>query len=336
MAKITINPGNLRKNQPGGEHITRIMYDDNEPPKNYIWGKPDGYLYQWNGKKWIKLNEVPNMHPADVPIPSNLNNYVSKTDLDIKLKSLKNEIVSYLTKLINNKDCSNSDESAIQWINDNIVPDLRRLQEIDHDEFATKEELEDAIGDVDLSNLATKDELQNAISDIASSEDIVNIEKVTSAALNDLNDRIITLDNNAATKSELQDAVSNLIDDEVFSDISDRITNLEETSATKQALSSHISSSDNAINSLQTRTTNLETNSATKLELSQTFSSIESSPVISGINSKIRTLENNTVKNGDFVDYKNENYSTLNGLNGRLSSLERIDHTQFITAEDVS
>ena len=319
MAKITINPGNLRKNQPGGEHITRIMYDDNEPPKNYIWGKPDGYLYQWNGKKWIKLNEVPNMHPADVPIPSNLNNYVSKTDLDIKLKSFKNEIVSYLTKLINNKDCSSSDESAIQWINDNIIPDLRRLQEIDHDEFATKEELEDAIGDVDLSNLATKDELQDAISDIASSEDIVNIEKVTSAALNDLNDRIITLDNNAATKSELQDAVSNL----------------EETSATKQALSSHISSSDNAINSLQARTTNLETNSATKLELSQTFSSIGSSPVISGINSKIRTLENNTVKNEDFVDYKNENDSTLNSLDGRLSGLERIDHTQFITAEDV-
>lgn len=335
MAKITINPGNLRRNQPGGEHITRIMYDDNEPPKNYIWGKPDGYLYQWNGTKWIKLNEVPNMRPADVPMPSNTNNYVSKKDLEVKLRNLKTEIIGYLTKLINNRDCGDSDSSVMEWIGENILPDLRRLRDIDHYQFITIEELENAIGDVDLSNLATKDELQTAISNIASSEDIINIEKVTSAALNDLNDRIITLDNNSATKSELQDAISDLIDDEVFSDISNRVDNLEENSATKQALSSHIASSDSAIYSLQTRTTDLETNSATKLELSQTFSSIESSPVISGINSKIITLENNTVKNEDFVDYKNENDSTLNGLNGRLTSLERINHTQIITAEDV-
>jgi hypothetical protein len=36
MAKIITNPGSIIPNQPGGEHITRIAYDNNEPPKNYI------------------------------------------------------------------------------------------------------------------------------------------------------------------------------------------------------------------------------------------------------------------------------------------------------------
>lgn len=45
MGKITIDAGSITGCQPGGEHITRIMYDDNEPPKNFIWGKPNGLFY---------------------------------------------------------------------------------------------------------------------------------------------------------------------------------------------------------------------------------------------------------------------------------------------------
>lgn len=205
MAKITINPGNLRRNQPGGEHITRIMYDDNEPPKNYIWGKPDGYLYQWNGIKWIKLNEVPNMRPVDVPIPSNTNNYVSKTDLDIRLKNLKLDIIGYLTKLINDRDCGGSDGSAIGWINENVIPDIRRLQEIDHDAFATKEELENALSDIASSSAITEldsrvDNLDEEVNDLnenlsALNGRVTDSEQVTSTTLNELNSRVIELEN---------------------------------------------------------------------------------------------------------------------------------------------
>lgn len=199
MAKITINPGNLRKNQPGGEHITRIMYDDNEPPKNYIWGKPDGYLYQWNGKKWIKLNEVPNMRPIDIPVPPGSNIYVSKTDLDVKLKNLKVELVSYLTKLINDRDCGDSSEYVIQWVNNNIIPEIRRLQEIDHDQFATKEELNDIDGEI---------------------EDI-------NENLSELDDRVTDLEQTRVTKDELNEALADMANSSVLNDLSSRITNLE-------------------------------------------------------------------------------------------------------------
>ena len=145
MGKITVNPGDLRKNQPKGEHIDKIMYDDNEPPKNYIWAKSDGYKYQWNGIKWVPLDEIsnvpmpqPSVHPHN-PNPDAY--YITKLDLDARLKVLKTEIISYLTKLINTRDCSGGSEAVIEWINENIIPDLRRLQEIDHDSFATKVEL---------------------------------------------------------------------------------------------------------------------------------------------------------------------------------------------------
>ena len=138
MGKITINPGNLRKCQPGGEHITRIMYDDNEPPKNYIWGKPDGYLYVWTNTGWVKLNSIPNLPCGCGPGPEPPTDCISKKTLDARLKLLKDEIISYLTKLINMRNNSGSDGSAIAWVNENVIPILRALQSIDHSAFLTE------------------------------------------------------------------------------------------------------------------------------------------------------------------------------------------------------
>lgn len=153
---------------------------------------------------------MPNTPPPyyDIPIPRPNDQYISKGELDSRLKTLKTELVAYLNKVISIRNCSSAGEAAIEWVNENVVPDLRRLQEIDHDAFATKDELANALDDIDLSDLATKDELATAISGIASSEEIVNInnnineisetlensELVVSSALNDLNSRLIDLE----------------------------------------------------------------------------------------------------------------------------------------------
>ena len=250
MAKITINPGNLRRNQPGGEHITRIMYDNNEPPKNYIWGKPDGYLYQWNGKKWIKLNEVPNMHPEDIPLPPESNtNYISKSDLDVRLKNLKVEIIAYITKLINDKDCGGSDGSAIKWINENVVPDIRRLQEIDHDVFATKEELEEAVSDIASSGAIT--ELDGRVDNLDERVDNLNEN------LSGLNGRVTDLEETRVTKDELNAALSDITDSATIINITNRIDELEGNSASKQDLSNAEQVTSAAINDLNLRINDL-------------------------------------------------------------------------------
>lgn len=172
MAKATVNPGSIRKQYPSGEHITKIMYDDNEPPKNYIWGKPDGYLYVWNGSKWVLLNDRSQPRPADFPsgqteqsIQSIITNkqLISKTDLDARLKILKNEIISYLTKLINMKDCPDSGDNAIEWFREYILPEINGLKD-SLDGFATE---------LQLSNV--RQELLDAIADLASSEIVTSL-----------------------------------------------------------------------------------------------------------------------------------------------------------------
>lgn len=222
MAKITVDPGNLRKKQPGGEHITRIMYDDNEPPKNYIWGKPDGFLYRWNGEIWERLNAHPNEKIPDYK-PGNQNEppvsvgerYVRRSDLDSRLKQLKIELVAYFSKVLDLKECPDANGIDIDWINENIIPLIRQLQEIDHSIFVTRDELLDALSGIDFSTLVTKEELAEALANLVSSEVILNInnsitnintniqnilnrveenEQVVSAALNDLNDRLTDIE----------------------------------------------------------------------------------------------------------------------------------------------
>ena len=131
MGKVSINAGSLVGAQPGGEHITRIMRDDNEPPKNYIWEKPNGLYYIWNGYKWILLNER--------AITFNPSDYYSREELDSKLNTLKTQIVAILRRYVEAKACSdcgggegggsgsgdNYDHS--QFITAEIVNDINNL-----------------------------------------------------------------------------------------------------------------------------------------------------------------------------------------------------------------
>lgn len=246
MGKITIDPTTLRKNQPGGEHITRIMYDDNEPPKNYIWGKPDGFLYVWNGVEWVLLNSTGKPLPSDFPPgppPSGSNNSqgISKKDLEIKLKLLKSEIINYLTKLINAKDCNDGDgANAIRWFRNEILPEINRLRGL-IESFATKtelaevrQELLDLIDGLSSSEIVTelirrieileafphdryvtKDELLQALSEVASSETIININN----AITNINNEIINI------KSDIEN--NNLVVSAALNDLNDRVYNLE-------------------------------------------------------------------------------------------------------------
>lgn len=237
MAKVTIDPGNLRKNQPAGEHITRIMYDDNEPPKNYIWGKPDGFLYVWNGVKWVLLNDKSKPQPVDFPAGPSAESIITnkqlitKPELDTRLKLLKTEIVSYLTKLINMKDCPDSGDNAIVWFREEILPEINRIKD-QLDTFATKSELAsvrqelldlidglsssaivselieriEALEGLPHDTYVTKDELLDAISDVASSQTIININNTLTA----LDARVIELHN---TVTSMQGDITNIKND---------------------------------------------------------------------------------------------------------------------------
>lgn len=206
MGKITINPGNLRKHQPGKEHITRIMYDDNEPPKNFIWGKPNGLLYVWDGENWVPLNSERAPKPPVIPEPEES---ISKGELEARLKQIKLEIIGYLTKLINARDCGGSDgSSAIEWFNEEVLPEINLLK-TESATHATKTELAEAIAGIDTSQSITTinnniDVINNNIDTI--NNNVANVEtSITSiedtiddiqGSISDINSDIVAVQNN--------------------------------------------------------------------------------------------------------------------------------------------
>lgn len=112
MAKIEITPGSLIKNQPGGEHITRISYGESEPPKNYIWCPSEDEYYIWNGKEWV-LYEY---NDYEFPKPNiNINEIVYKSDLNSRIKLLKSELLRQLKKMVELRSCNKERNDNIYY-----------------------------------------------------------------------------------------------------------------------------------------------------------------------------------------------------------------------------
>lgn len=242
MGKITINPGNLRKHQPGKEHITRIMYDDNEPPKNFIWGKPNGLLYVWDGENWVPLNSERAPKPPVIPEPEES---ISKEELEARLKQIKLEIIGYLTKLINARDCGGSDgSSAIEWFNEEVLPEINLLK-TESTTHATKTELAEAIAGIDTSQSITTinnniDVINNNINTINSN--VANVEtSITSiedtiddiqGSISDINSDIVAVQNNITNVESDINALDLRLDDLEAIDHSKFVTTSEYNPAT--------------------------------------------------------------------------------------------------------
>jgi hypothetical protein len=68
------------------EHVVKIMFDDNEPPKNYLWHKPNGILYEYVNGEWVPINRK-----------ANLSEYITRRELE---QYIQEEILSKLSSLI--------------------------------------------------------------------------------------------------------------------------------------------------------------------------------------------------------------------------------------------
>lgn len=211
MAKTIVNPAIKRKDNMD-DHVLKVMFDDNEPPKNYIWGHPDGNKYQWIGGSWKQISEKPN----DV----DLSNYVTKDVLDQKLKALKTELLTFFVKSINN--VSGSDESLTRYVRDYLEPKLDGLIEegldervsalegIDHGQFLTEHQsLNNYYKKGDVINLyVSKSDLENSVANLG-------FVKADANAITDLTDRVETLErkpdkDTIYDDTEIKDRVSTL------------------------------------------------------------------------------------------------------------------------------
>ena len=298
-----------RQLHPRGEHIIRIMYDDNEPPKNYIWGIDDG-LFEWNGKEWVpfELNKHGKHHHG---YDHGCDHDDSSCNIDSKFEKFKKETLAAVLRLIKQQVPDGDAALADRIVQ--LETDVAALKQINHDLFVKNSELEDLI-----------DELQYA----KKSE----VNTATSA----LSDRISTLENtNFVTSDQLQNYATQTYVDTVA-------TNLNVPRRTSQLTndSGYISGVE-IINSpnITVLNGNSEFNmftgfgTATDLQNRVTLQAMRAPfklNVTSGSNyddselrGRVETLENAGFVTGQDVD--NTEFvvaSSLNNLNDRVLSLE--------------
>lgn len=176
MAKTIIKPG---LNRNGGPHLLKIMFDDNEPPKNYIWGKPDGFFYKWKNGSWEPVDitkEIADSNETDISCGCSCsNNMVSKCYLKEKLEALKNDLLTQVVKMQNNA-CS--DKSAIEEFIRQLEARITALeQKPDIDTIYDDSELRSRITNLEdsVENISSRlDGLDTSVSNLQSSVSEIN------------------------------------------------------------------------------------------------------------------------------------------------------------------
>ncbi len=213
MAKTVVKPCNTPDDlrHPKGEHLSRVAYDDNEPPKNYIWCKPDGSFWKWNGVRWMQVADfaedcphfplMPPMPPK--PCPGDKDHgcgcdsgYITREQLTNRLELFKADLFAQLVQYLEGAGGSGSVdiETLRAYFEEYIEPRIRALEE----------------------NPSSYDdtELRNSIANIGN-----RVSSLTS--------RVGGLENTRVTHDELNAALSGIADSDTITNLTNNVTNLD-------------------------------------------------------------------------------------------------------------
>lgn len=136
MGKVEVKQTPRRLN-PYGEKLMKIWYDDDIPPKNYVWYKDEEYYY-WNGKDWEPFEF------GDIESNNKHNHHKHECNCDccesVKFEKFKKEVLAAVLKLI--KSQNPDSESALLNRIQTLERDVNTLKQINHNLFVKNTELE--------------------------------------------------------------------------------------------------------------------------------------------------------------------------------------------------
>jgi len=203
MGKVEVKQTPKQLN-PYGEKLVRIWYDDDMPPKNYIWYKDDEYLY-WNGKDWepfelgeVVLNDEHKHRKCHCNCCENA-----------KFEKFKKDVLAAVLKLI--KAQSPDSSAALLERIEALESDVNALKQINHDLFVKNTELDSLIRSL---GYVTAEDVQNMIGNFnnritANENNIRNINSRLSVLENA--DYITSSDlDGYATEEYVNNAISNI------------------------------------------------------------------------------------------------------------------------------
>ena len=331
---------------PAGERILKIMYDDKEPPKEYIWGKGEDDYYRWDGKQWVPYE----FELINDPCGKKNCGCIGKEEMAVKFDKFKKEVLAAVLKMNKSQDATNIADIRAQLSELKIL--IRKLEELE--DYYTKEEINNG-----FYNKVEIDQKTSALN---------NITTVLNGSVTSLSRRISGLETNLSDMLPIIDRL-NAIDHSQFitaRDISDEYDwddpsiDYLDGYATKdyvdRAMAKIVSSAPEALDTLKelsdaiggdpnfaTNITNALANKTDKSESAQLearIESLENNPATdSGIITRIETLENKPfdqyLTNDDALVIS----TGLNDLNDRVAEIEKgylTEQDEFVIASGLN
>lgn len=121
---------------PSGGSLLKIMWDDKEPPKEYIWAKGEDDYWIWDGKKWI---------PYEFEIIKNKGCYqkkcgcITEEEMAIKFDKFKKDLLIAVSRIAKAQESIDVADIRQQLAQLNII--IHQLEEFEN--YYTKTEIEE-------------------------------------------------------------------------------------------------------------------------------------------------------------------------------------------------
>lgn len=312
---------------PTGGRLLKIMWDDKEPPKDYIWAKGEDEYFIWNGKKWI---------PYEFELIKNKGCYqkncgcVSKDEMAVKFEKLKKDILAAVLKMNQTQDATNISDIRMQ------LAELKSIinQIGEFEDYYTKEEVDEKT--TTLTNLTNV--LNGSVSSL--SRRVGGIENNFSRVLS-IVDRLDAIDHSQfITARDVSEGYEYDTDGHI---IIDGLEGYATEEYVNRAISNLVNGAPNTLDTLKELGDALA-NKADKSEIPEAYDdseligrieNLENSPSTDPtIITRIETLENKpfdkylTDKEGLVIS------TGLNDLNDRLQNIENKPFDEYLDEKD--
>ena len=174
---------------PSGERVIKIMWDDKEPPKEYVWGKNKDEYYIWDGKKWI---------PYEFELITNKGciqkncGCISKEEMAVKFDKFKKDLLTAVSRMTKSQETIDVADIRQQLAELKVV--IHQLEEFEN--YYTKTEID--------QNFYTKDSIDEKTSNLNNTINVLN------GSVSSLSRRVVGMESSVSDMLSTLNTISSL------------------------------------------------------------------------------------------------------------------------------